>query len=270
VLLDVDNLISYMLLHYYTGDADAPLSNFLKMDKGNNWRCLRRRGADHGYRCFVHDGEHTLLAPSWNPNRALARVTGANRGDFAFSNPEWLNADLSSNPEHRVRMGDLAHRFLFNGGPMTPEAARALFDRRVAEVEPVIVADICRWGSNPATHTLARWRANIEAVRTRFFPTRPAVLLQHLRTTGVYPMVAAPVFSPHGGKVAPGFSLTMTGGPEVLFTTDGSDPRAIGGGISPTARPYGGALSISRATTVKARARAGGEWSALTEAHFAP
>src|SRR5207247_9903107 len=34
VYIDADHLASYMLLHYYTGDGDGPLSDFLKDSSG--------------------------------------------------------------------------------------------------------------------------------------------------------------------------------------------------------------------------------------------
>ena len=80
-----------------------------------------------------------------------------------------------------------------------------------------------------------------------------------------------PEFNQDGGAIAPGFGLTISnpGSGVVYFTTDGSDPRAVGGGIAPTAAAYGGSVTLSQNTIVQARIFDGGQWSALNTANFA-
>src|SRR5262247_3405134 len=61
-LLDVPNLIDYMLVILYGGNLDAPISNFLGNDSPNNWYGFRDRTGQHGgFRFISHDAEHTLL-----------------------------------------------------------------------------------------------------------------------------------------------------------------------------------------------------------------
>src|SRR5678816_2313080 len=124
------------------------------MNRANNWRSLRNRLTDTGFRFFVHDAEHTLQASSWVDNRAnTAAPSGSNRGNFTYSNAEWIHEDLSANPEYRTRFGDLAHRFLFNNGPMTPAIARAIFDARAAQISQAIIGEYARWGMSATNHT---------------------------------------------------------------------------------------------------------------------
>ena len=75
VYIEPEHLATYMLLHYYTGDGDGPLSNFLAMNRANNWRGFRNRLTGAGWRFFPHDCEHTLLAPSWVNARATNSTT---------------------------------------------------------------------------------------------------------------------------------------------------------------------------------------------------
>jgi hypothetical protein len=272
VYLDVDNLIAYMLLHYYTGDGDGPLSNFLAMNRANNWRGMRSRVDDVGFRFFVHDSEHTLQASSWVDNRAnTAAPSGSNRSVFTYSNPEWIHEDLSGNAEYRIRFADLAQKYLFNNGPMTPVAAQGLFDARATQINQAIIADVARWGQSATSHTLAQWNTRLNTIRTSFFPSRTAALLGHLRTRGFFPQVNAPTFSQRGGQVAAGYSLTMSQGAQtgsIYYTVDGSDPRAIGGAPVGQVFPVDGVI-ISAPTLVRARFRSsGGVWSALDEAYF--
>jgi hypothetical protein len=271
VYLEPDHLIAYMLLHYYTGDGDGPLSNFLSMNRANNWRGMRNRLGTDGFHFFVHDSEHTLQATSWVDNRAnTSAPSGSNRGNFTYSNPEWIHEDLTGNAEYRMRFADIAQKHLFNGGAMTPAVAQAIFDARAAQIAQAIVPDVSRWGQNSTNHTLAQWNARLNTIRTSFFPGRPATLLSHLRTRGLFPSVNAPTFSQRGGSVGSGFSLTLSAGSQtgtIYYTLDGSDPRAIGGAVVGTA--YTAAIPISGMVKVRARFRSsGGVWSALDEAEF--
>lgn len=272
VYVDVDHLINYMLLHYYTGDGDGPLSNFLGMNRANNWRGMRNRSGTEGFKFFVHDAEHTLLASAWVNDRATNNTTGGgNRPNFSYSNPEWLHEDLAVNPEYRIRIADLAQRHLFNGGAMTSTVARAIFDARAAQISQAIVPDLVRWAAQGDNPTLNLWQSQLVSIRSGFFPGRPAALLSQLRSRGFFPSVNAPVFSQRGGQVSPGALLTLSAGGQtgtIYYTLDGSDPRAIGGGIAGTAYSDPG-VTLNGLVTVRARFRSdGGEWSALDEAEF--
>ena len=272
VYVDVDHLINYMLLHYYTGDGDGPLSNFLGMNRANNWRGMRNRFGTEGFRFFVHDAEHTLQVSNWVDNRATNNTTGgSNRSNFSYSNPEWLHEDLAVNPEYRIRIADLAQRHLFNGGAMTPAVAQAIFDARAAQISQAIVPDIVRWAAPGDSPSLSQWQSNLGVIRSSFFPGRPAALINQLRSRGFFPSVNAPVFSRRGGQVSPGTLLTLSAGAQsgaIYYTLDGSDPRAIGGGVAGT--PYAApGITLDGLVKVKARFRSnGGEWSALDEAEF--
>ena len=59
-LLDVDNLIDYMICIYYGGDLDAPISNFLGNTRANNFYAIYNRDDPTGFKFFRHDAEHTL------------------------------------------------------------------------------------------------------------------------------------------------------------------------------------------------------------------
>jgi hypothetical protein len=68
------------------------------------------------------------------------------------------------------------------------------------------------------------------------------------------------------------FLNSNTGPPgAIYFTTDGSDPRLVGGAVnSASAQLYSSPVSLAVATHVKARILRNGQWSALTEAAFTP
>ena len=271
VYVDPDHLATYMMLHYYTGDGDGPLSNFLGMNQANNWRGFRNRLTDAGWRFFPHDCEHTLLAPSWVAARATNNTTtGANRSNFTYSNSEWLHEDLATNPEYKLKIADVAQRYLFNNGALTAAKAQAVFDLRPVQIGNAIVADCTRWGTSATNHTLAQWNTRLANIRANYFPTRTATVIGHLQTRGFYPTATPPVFSQHGGQVAPGYALTLTNGGQtgtMYFTLDGSDPRAVGGAAVGTA--YASAITINAPVLVRARfLSSGGVWSAIDDVPF--
>lgn len=275
VLIDIENLIDYMLLIVYTGNIDAPISNFLGNDDPNNFYSLRNRRieARMGFVSFAHDAEHTLLVDQLNTDRTGPFPAGDS--SVSKSNPQWIWQKLQANAEFRLRVADRIHRYFFNGGLLTPQANIARFMKRKAEIDRAVVAESARWGdahSARRTSPLNRddhWVPAINNVVNNYFPHRTARALNHLKAKNLYPQVAAPVFAQHGGNVPEGFRLSMSSAAgDIYYTLDGSDPRLMGGNISPKAVRYSGAVTLADHVRVKARTLANGVWSALNEAQF--
>lgn len=63
-------------------------------------------------------------------------------------------------------------------------------------------------------------------------------------------------------------TITPTDGGSVYFTTDGSDPRAPGGGISASAQLYTTGLTFTERTRVIARTKDGADWSGTIDRTF--
>jgi hypothetical protein len=269
VLLDPRELAAYMLLHYYCGHSDEPLSVSFGFEKPNNFRALRRRSSSSPFRFFVHDGESSVRAPEWVDNRANAvNLVSPNRTDLNYSNPEWMHEDLLTSPEYRIAFADEAQRLLFNDGAFTAAKAQPVFDARAAQISEAVIGESIRWGQGTGDNQTT-WSNKIVEIRSLFFPTRTAVVVAQLRQRNLFPSINAPAFSQRGGQVAVGYSLvlTATNGAAIYFTTNGTDPRAIGG--APAGIAYAGPTAIQSPTLVRARCRtAGGEWSALDEASF--
>ena len=267
-LVDVDNLIDYMLVIVYGGNLDAPISNFLSNTRPNNFYGVRHQGGlSGGFKFFVHDAEHTLL--NLYQDR-LGPWTAGNSG-VTYSNPQWVWQKMWDNPEFRLRCADRIHRYFFNGGVLTPEACRVSFDRRIAEIETAVIAESARWGdSKRATpFTQDDWRNTVNDVRNNYLPRRTEIVLDQLRSRDLYPNVTAPAFNQHGGLIQAGFSLQVSAPSGLIyFTADGSDPRLRGGNVSPTAVRYTSPLTLNETTAVKSRVRNGTTWSALNEATF--
>ncbi|HVU08039.1 MAG TPA: CotH kinase family protein [Verrucomicrobiae bacterium] len=68
--------------------------------------------------------------------------------------------------------------------------------------------------------------------------------------------LAKPVFSDTNGAITPGFTLSLTAdaGATIYYTTNGTDPRLSGGGVSADAQIYSSPVALSTNVTVMARA----------------
>jgi hypothetical protein len=268
VLVDVDNLIDYMLVILYGGNLDAPISQFLGENSPNNWFGIRNRtGQFGGFRFFVHDAEHTLL----NVNENRIGPFPAGNSSVTASSPQWIWQKMWANAEFRMRCADRVHQHFFNGGILTPEAARARLLRRADEIDRAVVGESARWGDakRSTPYTRDTWLGARNSILNGYIPGRSAIVLNQLRSKNLYPSVVAPTFGQHGGAVSANFGLILSAPSGTIFyTLDGSDPRLRGGAVSPSARTYSGAIPLTESIVAKARVLAGANWSALNEATF--
>lgn len=232
VLLNVENLIDYMILQLYGGNLDGPISDNIGNTQTNNWIAIRNRTTDEGFLFFAHDSEYILLNVEENRNGHWP--VGEN---FENSNPQWLHQQLSQNRLYREMFADRVYKHLFNDGALTPEASLARLQTRIDEIDLAIIAESARWGdSNRRTpFTREDWQVAVSHIVDTYIPQRTPIFLEQLKNTTVngfsdltaplFPNVNAPVFSQHGGQVDPGFELAIRADDQVFFTFDGSDPK---------------------------------------------
>ncbi|MDG2399362.1 MAG: CotH kinase family protein, partial [Akkermansiaceae bacterium] len=253
IYLDVDNLIDYQMIIGYTGNYDAPLSDFV--GASNNWYTVRDRERDSfGFQFFVHDGEHSMGAGGkWNgANDRINTSNGSgSRGSYNKSNPSFLHFDLADRTEeYRLRFADRAHLALFNKGQLTRDRVFNLMEARRSTVSDVIIAESARWGDSKRSDPLDEqdW---INAVNSLIgiINNRSEDFLGHLRLANLYPDLAAPKYSQHGGDVTPGSSINAivptagthfyymigTGNPDQTDWQDPLDSRLVGGNVNPSA-----------------------------------
>ena len=125
VLLDVDNLVDYMLIIFYTGGYDTGISRFLQDNKANNWFGLYNRvAADEGFQFFMHDNEHSLGSENPTAHGSLnidrtGPFNNGNQNNFDQFNPQYLHQDLLAHPEYKQRFIDRVQQHMFNGGALT-------------------------------------------------------------------------------------------------------------------------------------------------------
>lgn len=283
VLLDVDNLIDYMMIIIYTGGHDTGISRFLGTDRANNWFGIRNRETgDQGFQFFLHDNEHSLGAGEHSGS--LHGTIGydqtgpfyvPNDSDYNFFNPVFLHQDLLVHPEYVQRFVDRVQELMFNDGALTLEQNIARMEQRKDEVEPAIIAEAARWGDaqSATPRDKATWDAEVTWLLNTGLPIRNNLVIGQLQADGLYNQLGAPSFSQHGGEVTAGYPLQITASQgTIYYSLDGAtDPRLIGGGVDPSAevQQYSGPIVLTENTTVWARLREpSGQWSGLVATTF--
>jgi len=279
-LVDIDNLIDYMIIIFYTGNFDAPVSKFKGETSPNNFYAIYNRNANEGFKFFAHDAEHTLLAHEYSPgiglNEDRVNITFY-VSSFFKSHPQWLHKKLAENEDYRMRFADRVYRHFFNEGVIQPERLTEIFMKTANAINLAIIAESARWGDLQRSKHNA-WEPAINEIVIGFFPYRSEIVLDQFRTADLYPNIEPPVFwfesqeiTRSSFPISSGFKLSLTNpnGNEgtIYYTLDGSDPRLIGGGVSSTAHQAddGQAIDISVTTLLKARIKANDVWSALHE-----
>jgi hypothetical protein len=173
-MIDLDDLIDYMLIHQYTTNRDGP-----EQFNHNNMRGVRRRLDGERFRFFVWDMEYSLWNATDNYNIDV---------DVAGS-VSHVYARLRANPDFRDRYAQRAQTHL-DGGALAADAALARWETRAVEIEDAIVAESARWGdadrSAPYTRDV-EWAEERRRLTEEYFPARTDVLIQQLQDAGLYP-----------------------------------------------------------------------------------
>ena len=270
-LVDADNLIDYMLGIFYTGSNDEAAAWGGRST--NNFFCMIDHDNPAGFKFFRHDAEHSMDV-GWEDRTAPAN-------DKKFRQLQWFNGQtlherLSKNEEYRMRFADHVYRHFYNGGPMTPGNSIELMSKRVDELRTAIPAEAARWG-NTTSQSPEMWQRNVDYLLRRWLPTRRNKVAQQLRNRTLYPDLAPPVVKSDGAVIgqrkwgaAPGTMITLENNENergtIFYTTNGTDPRAIGGNVSRDAIDGGDKETVAvSGTAIKARIKDGSSWSPLCE-----
>ncbi|MEZ5324622.1 MAG: lamin tail domain-containing protein [Verrucomicrobiales bacterium] len=267
-LLDVDNVIDYMILTYHTGDRDGPGSRFTQPNPNNFFAIYNRENPD-GFKYFEHDSEHSL--DTGETNMVSPFTTGSSASQF---NPHWLHEQLMSNAIYRERFINRVQQLFFNDGLLTGGNANKVLNFRADQIDQAIIAESARWGwlgseNNPLTRS--NWLTTLNTTRS-WLNARNKIVIEQLRAVDWFPETDAPEFVQPGGPVAPEFGLRFrSSAGSLYFTIDGTDPRGSGNAASATAELAAANSSVplpDGVITVSARVRQGSEWSALSVATF--
>ncbi len=232
--IDVPNWAHHLLLHSFAKNQDAVvLSAYLKRET---------------------PVAKMKWATIWDFDRSYNRNT-SNGGATATLNLDWAHsrmhyARLITDPEFVQAYIDKWQEI--RRGAFATANMHAVVDAQVAEITSTVAV---RSGT-----TASAWTTNVATLKT---------WLQDRGTAFDAQFTQPAVFAQNGGAVPAGFSLTMTApAGTIYYTTNGTNPRAVGGGIAGTA--YTGAVPITATTTVFARVLNGAAWSGTTVATFYP
>ncbi len=274
-LIDMDNLIDYMIAGQYHASGDWP----------GNWYGVRRRGPlSEGFHFMTWDND--LAFPS--ESLSADKTEDIDHRWFNFA-PGHIDRALRENAEYRMRFADrVAHHYGPGGAyyvdpeypfwdPNQPERNRpaARWVALADIIKPALYAESARWGDykgglyTPDDH----WMPVHQHMIDNYFPYRGQVVIGQLRSRNMYPSVDPPRFNQPGGTVPADFRVTMTASRGIIYyTLDGTDPRQSGGSINPVALVYEGGVPLGIApepdTRIRARLRIGSQWSALSVATF--
>ncbi|MBN1518386.1 lamin tail domain-containing protein [Candidatus Sumerlaeota bacterium] len=222
--LEIAPFIDYILTYFYIG----VIVDWAQQ----NWYASRN----------IQDPDATWHYHVWDAEHCLEYVTDNATGKNNTGAPTEVHQLLTANAEYRLQFADHVHRHCFNDGALTTQGAQNIFLDLLDRVDPAIPAESARWGDNvypddPYTRD-DDWMAERTRLLTTWFPLRTGILLDQLRSCGLYPDVDAPVFNingsyQHGGEISSGDLLTMdnlNAGGTIYYTLDGTDPRSLPSG----------------------------------------
>ena len=255
--LDIENYIDYMLLHYLADTEDWPHKN--------GYAAANVTSGDGKFRFQVWDQEIALDKYSWN------RYSSASGAGDPFQR-------LRLNDEFRMLFADRVYQHMFNGGALSESKAQDRFLNISNMIDKAIVAESARWGDTQANTTYGNtassstdidsdhypptinspiyftreqhWIVERDNVINNYIPTLHDVsdsrsIVRELRGQNLYPSIDAPIYARHGGVVPNNHDLTVTASVgNIYYTTDGSDPREVGGGINPGAGMLKGGANL--------------------------
>lgn len=218
--VDLPQLIDFMLMWYY-GNCES------------EFRCAGPILPGSGFKFWMADADGFLRTSALTLDRTANTGPGGIFGALV----------AEGHPDFRILLADRIYRHFFNNGAMTPARNLTRLNTRMTEVQDSLIAECARWGYRTPTN----WESAAETIRTGLFPQRTSNLFTMLKNRGLYPNIDPPVLAKHGGSVPEGYLLTFgAGAGTIYYTTDGSDPRQPGGGVTPGAQ----SATVTQATPV--------------------
>ena len=268
--LDVVDLADYIILTHYVGNTDWPM---------HNWYTYRKRsGPDTRFRFIPWDNDTGLRSVVHNVT--LADAAGS---------PAHLFLHLITNPDFKQLVSDRLTLHATGNGILTPVRCVNRYTALTDIIDYAIIGESARWGDYqrdvypkfPPAELYTRndfWLPLVKDKTDVYCRKRTETFVSQYLANGWYlPNPQPAVFSQNGGAIATGGSVTINnpasgGAGDIYYTTDGTDPRALGGEIAPGASAGGDSVgvTINGVTTVQARIKNGTDWSAPWVVTFYP
>jgi hypothetical protein len=291
VLCDIDNLIDYMVLVFYTGNYDGPCSKWGNNKTGANFVTLKdRTDNSFGFKFFALDFEYSMFIESVYIGVGLYenRVNiGYLTDEYQMSitnisefNPQWLHYKLSKNAEYRTRFANRAYKLLKENGALTPEKNLERFITREKQVEDAITAESARWGDAKTKKGLGftseDWLLEVNSLKDIFIPQRTDIVIDQLKEAGLFSTLLPPTISVGGEtnnvevyQLIDNVDITIRNTSNdgvAYYTLDGTDPMDKEGTVNLSANKIDGTsktLNTSNSLRVIARTKTDTEWGPM-------
>jgi hypothetical protein len=183
-LLDVTNLVDYMVLHIFIGADDWP---------DHNWWVARRDGPEStGFKFFAWDQEVSI-------NSLIKQHTGwvVLRGGAPFyAEEQWPNTPAQiyshcrANAEFRQLFAERVQKHLFGRGALTVQSNIDRWKGLASQLQPALLAESARWGDayrpdqpyrpDPDWDRVNDWQCKV------FFPSNQPIALQRFRNAKLF------------------------------------------------------------------------------------
>lgn len=227
VYLDAPQYIDYMIVNLWGGNWDWPNKNF--------WFGRDRTGKSGGFKFYVWDFENTM---GNNRDRSPLGMLAPRSGVAASWVGEPHDRLRRTSAEYRMEFADRLQAHFFGNGALTPGPLRSRYQKLAEAIEDAVILESARWGDdhwNPPQDP-GDWARERDWILGTYLPQRSAIVLDQFRAQGLYPRLEAPEFSPGSGSLpASGSVEVLVTAPELVYTTDGTDPRLPGGTPRPGA-----------------------------------
>ncbi len=225
-LVDMDNLIDYMILNFYGSNTDWD---------HHNWGAVyNRENPGKGFQFLVWDSEQMLKSVDGNV------LSEDNRGC-----PSNIFQALIRNTDFRQRFMNRVQKQCYNDGPLTPVNAAKLYDDLIGIVDTAMYAESARWGDyrrdvlpwSPPSGGYRLFTVEndfvplYEWMMNTYFPGRRDAFIRSLKQNGWYSNIMAPELELNGTPIAgstieTGDQLDMNVSSGLIYyTLDGTDPR---------------------------------------------
>jgi len=197
------------------------------------------------------DDGKVRMGPCWDYNWSSYNISGGPTGSLMHRSEQLWYRRLFADPDFLQAYIDRWCQL--RAGPLSNAAMDAIVDRQCADITP----EKSLLNGMPS---VSEWTNRLGQMKTWLKQRANWIDSNYL-----FP----PIFNPNGGAVPDGVLVTLTGTNGIVyFTTDGSDPRASGGTVAPTAQVYQAPFALRAPTLVQARVKNGTVWSGLASAFF--
>ncbi|MDP8246282.1 MAG: lamin tail domain-containing protein [Candidatus Hinthialibacter antarcticus] len=210
--VNLDSMIDYMLCVYFIGNRDAPTVIGGGGTPWNYYSSYRRTETD-GFYYYLWDSEWSLEEPTTN-------VIEFHRGR---DNPALVFQSLRELPEFRMYVADRIQKHFFNDGPLSAEESTARYLALANQIDRAIVGESARWGDKRFSQPRMRdphWLDEVNRISQTYLPVRSGIVIDQLKTAGLFPSIPAPEFSQRGGLIDSPISLELTSIRQQQYETD--------------------------------------------------